>query len=360
MDLLPHNHPVLFSSVALLLFVFVPLCRRIFFHPLSRYPGPWLSKFSEIVTIRAVAKRNRTQMQYMVLQKYGSPVRLGANTLLFSDMSSVTDIYGQSSNPCLKDDVPYKGLSATGVVNILNAQDRNQHARLRRLVSHSFSLNSLLENEAFILSKVEQYLSVFQSKNGQQVDILKRTYSLMLDIVSQLCFGESFDCLSGQNLNAQSDVLAFFTVVPPLSAAPALRYFPIKTIQEGRKGLARLKEFSRAHVEAYVSQSTDKVVRGSKGQQFLQNMALTLDAETGTRLTKAELEENAIIFLIAGSGTTAATMTYLMWECGRQPDIKQRLIDEIRDGFPDPSVKPNYAEAAKLVSSPFVECVRSY
>lgn len=360
MDFLPKQHPVLFLSVTILLFVFVTLCRRTFFHPLSSYPGPWLSKFSEIVTIIAVAKRERTQMQYRLLQKYGSPVRLGANTLLFSDMTALTDIYGQSSNPCLKDDIPYKGLSATGAINILNAQNRDQHARLRRLVSHSFSSKSLLGNEAFILSKVEQYLSIFPSKSGQPVDILKRTYSLMLDIVSQMSFGASFDCLNGRNLNAQSDVQAFFTVVPPLSAAPALRYFPIKSIQEGRKGLARLQEYSRAHVKAYVSQSANKEARGSQGQHLLQNMASALDAETGTRLTRAELEENTIIFLVAGSGTTAATLIYLMWECGRQPEIKKRLIDEIRGKFADPSVKPCYAEASKLVSNSFAECVRDY
>ena len=355
MDFLPTQHPVLFFLGPILLFVLFKLCRNTFFHPLSSYPGPWLSKFSEIMTIVAVAKRERTQMQYRLLQEYGSPVRMGANTLLFSDMSALTDIYGQSSNPCLKDDVPYKGLSASGAINVLNAQNREQHARLRRLVSHSFSLKSLLVNEAFILSKVEQYLSVFPSKGGQPVDMLKRTYSLMLDIVSQLSFGESFDCLGGRNLSAESDVMAFFTVVPPLSAAPALRYFPIKSIQEGRKGLARLQDFSRARVEAYVARSVDKEERGAAGQHFLQNMASALDTETGTRLTRAELEENAIIFLVAGSGTTAATLIYLMWECGRQPEINKRLVEEIRGKFPDPSVRPSYAEASKLVSDSFAK-----
>jgi cytochrome P450 len=172
------------------------------------------------------------------------------------------------------------------------------------LISHSFSVKSLLESEDFILEKVDEYVSIFQ--DGQSVDVLERTHELFLDIVSQLSFGESFDCLSGKTPTAHRDVEAFFTVVPAMSMAPILRFFPIKAFREGLKGLSRLQEFSRAHVMAYMARSAEKADFGPRGK-FLQNLALSVDAETGTKLTQEELVENAIIFLAAGSGTTAAT-----------------------------------------------------
>jgi cytochrome P450 len=346
-----HQLAAIFASLTFLLFVAV-IVRRCFFHPLSNYPGPWLGKFTDLPTILAVFRRERTFKQYELLQKYGSPIRMGTNNLVFSDMESFAQIYGQSSRPCLKDPAAYDGLSATGEVNVLNVTDRHQHARLRRLISHSFSVKSLLETEDFLSDKINEYVSIFENRDGQSVDILERTYELFLDIVSQLSFGESFDCLSGKTPTAHHDVQAFFTVVPAMSFAPILRYLPIKSFREGLKGLGRLQEFSRAHVAAYMARSVEKPDFGPKGR-FLQNLALSIDAETGTKLTQEELVENAIIFLTAGSGTTAATTIYLIWECGRHPEVRKRLIEEIRGRFPDPSVRPSYEEASKLVSTTY-------
>ena len=328
------------------------ILRRIFFHPLSKFPGPMLGKFTDILTFSAVLQSQRTFQQYELLKKYGSPLRIGTNHLVFAEMDSFADIYGQSSNPCPKDRSVYDGLSATGKANVLNLADRHHHARLRRLIAHSFALKSLLGSEPFIQSKVEDYVSKFQSiDNKSSLDILGTTHEVYLDIVSQLSFGESFDCLSGKNPSAHRDVQAFFTVIPALSFAPFLKYLPIKTLQEGVNGLARLVEFSRSHVSAYVARSAEKLQSKGAGEKFLQNLASAIDAETGTKLTQEELVENAIIFLTAGSGTTAATIIYLIWECGRQPEIRRRLIEEIRTAFPDPTKMPSYEAASKLVSS---------
>lgn len=352
MDVAPRYRLILALVVLTVVFVTAVIIRRIFFHPLSKYPGPWLGKFSDLPAILSILKRERTFKQYELLQKYGSPVRMGTNNLVFSDIETFGQVLGQSSKPCLKDPAIYDGLSATGEVNVLNATDRHQHARLRRLIAHSFSVKSLLESEDFIRQKVDEYVSIFRDRDGQTVDLLERTYELFLDIVSQLSFGESFDCLSGKTPTAHRDVQAFFTVVPAMSMAPVLRYLPIKAFREGLKGLGRLQEFSRAHVAAYMARSADKSDFGPKGR-FLQNLALAVDAETGTKLTQEELVENAIIFLTAGSGTTAATTIYLIWECGKHPQVRKRLIEEVRSRFPDPSVQPTYEEAAQLVRIPF-------
>ena len=50
---------------------------RTFFHPLSRYPGPFLGKFSEYDSFLGVWRQDRTISQYRFLQKYGSPVTCG-------------------------------------------------------------------------------------------------------------------------------------------------------------------------------------------------------------------------------------------------------------------------------------------
>lgn len=334
--------------VTILLFIFIPI-RRIWFHPLSAYAGPWFGRFSDVLDYYAIYKGSRTFRQHEMLSRYGSPVRAGTDHLIYADIESWTDIYGPSSHPCLKDAKIYAGFSVLGPPNILSAIDRGVHGRLRRLLAHSFSLRGLAESEQIIMEKVQQYLDVtVEGNQGKPVDILGRTYELYLDIVSRLSFGQSFDCLKGKNSTARQDVATYFTIVPLLAFLPFLRHLPLPGLRRSLAALDRLVEFSSVHVDAYLDMAASKPVNDSDGT-LLGNLAKAMDEETGSKLTREDLVEHSILFLAAGSGTTAATLTFLLWECGRNETFRHRLEEEIRTAFPDPEEIPTYDKASKLV-----------
>ena len=55
-------------------------------------------------------------------------------------------------------------------------------------------------------------------------------------------------------------------------------------------------------------------------------------------LTDAEVRDDALSYIIAGSDTTATSLTYLVWAVCRSPRIKQALLEEVNslpDGFND-------------------------
>jgi cytochrome P450 len=139
-------------------------------------------------------------------------------------------------------------------------------------------------------------------------------------------------------------------VVPTQSFFPALRHFPIPAIQNAYRGLQKLIDFSRSHVrnfQAKLEQEGDSFAKGT----FLRNLVDARDSETGgSKLNFGELVENTIIFLVAGSDTTAVTTAYALWELGRKPHMRRRLIQEIRTAFPDADIMPTYEQASKLVS----------
>lgn len=337
--------------------------RRIWFHPLSSCPGPWIARFTDFLDLYAIVKGSRTFRHHDMLLRYGSPVRAGTNHLIFSDLQSWTDIYGPSSNPCLKDPTVYEGFSVLGNPNLLSTTDRAIHGRLRRLLSHSFSLRGLADSEPLIAEKVQQYVDRTVAGNrGKEVDMLSRTYELYLDIVSWLSFGRSFDCLKGQNLTARRDISHYFSVVPLVAFVPIARYVPLRGIQEGLAGLNRLIEFASVNVDAFLEKSNyrssssssgnivDKTDSSSQEGTLLNNLAKAVDPDTGSKLTREDLIEHSILFLAAGSGTTSATLTFLLWECGRNEKIRGQLVQEIREAFPDPEVMPNYERASQLVS----------
>lgn len=351
------SHVLWAGGSVLLLYVVCLISYRIVLHPLAKHPGPLLGKFSSLPLYLAIVQKNKTPMHYEMFKKYGSPFRITTNELIFADMKSWSDIYGQSSNPCLKDPGMYDLFTVTGERNLLNATNWSQHARLKRLLSFAFSLKSLLKSEPIFSARVEEYIRLVISESKRKpIDIYARTHEHYLDIVSQLSFGKSFDCLQG-NTNALGDLKAFVTVIPATSFFPILKYLPIPAIREGFKRVARLEDFSRSTVKDFLRKHKDGDP-STKGS-FLENLITAEDSETGAKLSMDELVENTIIFLVGGSGTTAAATVWFIWECSRNPNAKGKLLDEIRRAFPDPKVRPTYEQTSNLVSGIFFQLCTS-
>lgn len=65
---------------------------RIYFHPLSKYPGPKLLAASRIPTHIAVANGSRDKLYQYLHRKYGPIVRVAYNELSFIDPSAWKDV----------------------------------------------------------------------------------------------------------------------------------------------------------------------------------------------------------------------------------------------------------------------------
>ncbi|KAB5575427.1 cytochrome P450 [Coniochaeta sp. 2T2.1] len=342
-------------SILIVLYGITLIIYRIYLHPLHKYPGPWLGKFTSLPPMLAMARMDRVTWQTSMLRRYGSPVRIGHNELLFGDRQSRHDIYGQSSNSCAKEPFFYNMFTASGATSILSEIDRVRHSRLRRLVSHGFSLGALLRDEKFVRQRVQVFCDVVVEpavRQGGEVNIYNKMMEHYLDIVSYFSFGESFDSVSGKGEMTHDDLDRFMTVVPIQSFFPLLRYVPVKYIQDGYKGLNRLVNFAQVSVQRL----TDSVKQDPSFAtgNFLRNLVDAEDAETGTKLSREELVENTIIFLVAGSDTTAVTTLYTIWECGKNSAVREKLVKEIRTAFPDPDEMPTFEIASKL---PYLEAV---
>lgn len=65
-------------------------------------------------------------------------------------------------------------------------------------------------------------------------------------------------------------------------------------------------------------------------------------AESEEKLTWQEVRSNALTFLVAGTDTTANTLTYLTWAVCQSPSVKATLVHELNqlpEGFDDTHLK---------------------
>ena len=344
---------VLAIAVACCVHFIYSVIYQVFYHPLASFKGPLLAKISHIYTIIWELKANRVHGVHKLLQRYGSPVRIGPNELAFADEKSFNEIYAQKSDPWPKSSI-YNTFSVTGSGNILSITDRSKHNAVRRLFSHAFSMKNLRNLEGSIAERVQDYIDiVFRhgSNTGQAFDVYHPTGQLALDNISNLTFGQSLDTLKGRNEFAPAAVDAVGFVLPLTSLAPILKHLPIKTIRQGVKGVERLERLTRSCIMDYIKR--EQSCATPQRQHFILHdlIRALVDHDTPASLRVDELVDNSIIFLVAGTETTTITICCALWECARSPEVQKRLIAEIRGAFTSPDRMPTYDEASNLVCS---------
>ncbi|MEE6165616.1 MULTISPECIES: cytochrome P450 [unclassified Mycolicibacterium] len=62
---------------------------------------------------------------------------------------------------------------------------------------------------------------------------------------------------------------------------------------------------------------------------LVQALIAARDPETGQPLSDDEIRDELVIFVFAGHDTTATTLTYALWQLGRNPDIQDRVAAEV-------------------------------
>lgn len=132
---------------------------NIFFHPLSKFPGPrlWVAfQFPKAYS----ASSGRLPYKVLELhQKYGEVVRIGPNDLAFANPQAWQDIYGLQSGRVQnrKDHFSYPVHNYDENVGDIIFGEDVQHARLRRLLAPGFTtaavkdLSSMIESYGSLL-----------------------------------------------------------------------------------------------------------------------------------------------------------------------------------------------------------------
>lgn len=331
---------------------------RLYLHPLAGYPGPWLGKLTEWNTILASLRGESTRARHAWGMRYGpGPVRIGPDELLFSDAGSVRDIYGQTSTPCTKDPAFYGAFTVCGARNVFNAYDRAEHARIRRLFSHAFSSAEIRRTQRRVVPIIEKCLGQIAAESsssagggGQKskaVNVYEPFLHLFLDVVSELSFDRSFDTLGGHLLAEARWADQLQDISALVGMVPFIEWVPARFVQEAVRARPLMIDFARRRIRDF----RDRLARGEVRDGSLLKRVVETKVEGGEQpLSDLELMENAIVFMQAGSETSMSTLLYLLYEVDRHPEVKRRLVEEIRAACPaDVSKVPDFDSIEHLV-----------
>ncbi|KAF3008707.1 hypothetical protein E8E13_009591 [Curvularia kusanoi] len=325
---------------------------------LAKLPGPWYSKYTNIVLRFHVLSGRRIFYVDDLHQKYGDVVRIAPNEVAVADLAGVSRIHKIGSG-FLKSDF-YTKLTPDREPGIFAMQNPHDHAARRKLFARAFSNSSLKSNwEAEIRRRTMlavNNIRVSAAQPGKGADVLKWWTLMATDVITQLSFGESFGMLEQSKQTPYIDALQLTLLGGVLRAEFPLVHTILRCLPfEGVRKMVTADEVVFEH--GAVAIQNMRSGQGNNMNLFGQMLAASDDYEKVT-LTDKAVREEAGNLIVAGSDTTAVTLTYLVWAVLKDPALQTRLEEEV-NGFSD-ALDMSELEDAPLLNGVLEETLRLY
>ncbi|KAF2967357.1 hypothetical protein GQX73_g6227 [Xylaria multiplex] len=316
-------------ALSIIIYYAVQSIHLLFFHPLAKYPGPKFAAISDLWWVWGLSTERLPFIINDLHKKHGDVVRVGPNELSFATPEAYQDIHGHVSKGkarFLKTEF-YDNDDPTP--RITGARDPEVHARQRKALSHAFSAKSLRDQEEIVQKYVDGFMQQLTrlGENGKRALNMSETFNwLTFDVIGDLAFGEPFGgiekgethfwvkILLDSVLNAQITFLR--NKLPLLNFI--LPYFLPKGADE------KLKKHRMLSKE----KSQKRLQLGDTGRaDFFSHM---LKRNT---MSEKEMMSQTSSLIIAGSETTATSLSGITWFLLKHPDCMAKLQEEVRGTF---------------------------
>ncbi|KAK3367982.1 cytochrome P450 monooxygenase [Podospora didyma] len=340
---------VVLLSFAVVVCIYGLVVYRLYFHPLSKFPGPFFRAVSELPAIFGLVSGRNHAIIKGLHDQYGSVVRLAPNELSFCGADAWEDIYGlRAFDEPMEKDPNWAGVtnaSPDGALVLTQAPGAH-HTRLRRAWAQPFSTTSCMQQEPIIQEQVEKFISILMghAKAGQPVNMSQQFLSLMLDIISDLCFSAPFGCLdnaSGIEWSRRLRTATYCMVGEMITKRLAGPGTFLQKLLYKYAVPSRYKEAKLGHFMESKEKILKRIDDGEKIERKDFIYFVLRQNEVRNVLSPSELFVNTSLFIAAGSDTTALNLAVTTYFLLTSPDAYKALVSEVRNN-------PNIHSAADL------------
>lgn len=303
----------------------------LYFHPISRFPGPKLAASTNLVNLYWSSSGRLHYVLKELHDQYGDVARIGPDMLVYRSTQAWKDIYGHRKHgtASLFKDPKFYILGPSGP-SIISANEAD-HSRERRLLSHAFSEKALREQETLIQTYVDLLVERLDGEIAaarETVDMVRWYNFTTFDIIGDLAFGEPFYCLRESRYHPWVSM-----IFQGVKGGALLRPFKFYTVFAPLAKLLIPPKVLKARNENF-QLSTEKVHRRLKTKIDRRDfMTYILRHNDERSMTTKEIEANAAVLILAGSETTATLLSGFTFYMLTYPAVHQKLVDEIRGTF---------------------------
>ncbi|KIK60736.1 hypothetical protein GYMLUDRAFT_244294 [Collybiopsis luxurians FD-317 M1] len=330
---------------------------RLFFHPLHKYPGPLFAAATSWHEVYYNLVRGGEFMAELerLHKLYGPVVRIGPNTLHFNDRRAYHDIYSNGTT-LVKESYFYRALFAHAPGCFASLSDPQQVKNRRSLLAPSFSRQAVMKLEYTIQKKVDQLVALLEEYHQSLESSVKLSIayrSLTTDVITEYCFANSTNTLSDpsfahpialetRNLVKRFWIQAYFPFVVQLVATIPQSF--ILWLFPKFSTLMDVKGKFEQQIDNLISYPEDLAT--TEHETIYHHLLEPKDPEL--RPSRTSLVNEALILVGAGSDTVGHTCTVGTYFALQDHSIKNRLVEELREAWPNKGRPLSFAVLEKL------------
>ncbi|KAI0460036.1 cytochrome P450 [Xylaria acuta] len=322
---------------------------RLFFHPLSHIPGPKLAAISHAYEFYHDVICNGTYIWEIekMHQKYGPIVRINPREVHIKDPYFYDEVYAPASRKREKDPhfVGVFGFPTSMIATV----GHDLHRLRRSTLNNFFSKKSVLSLSSIMHEKEEKLMQRLEASchNDEVVRLDDAYAALTADVISQYSWGVSPGFLDDENFNndirnALNEISEFVHIN---------RFFPfLSTVMRAtpRWALSRIRPGATAvlDMQDMVTQSRSRKSSGSEQKTIFD--ALSDVSVPPQERSARRLEDEGLIVVVAGTETTARTLTVASYHIFSDKPLLMKLRAEIQTVMPTPTSKAPWSELEQL------------
>lgn len=315
----------------MLIYVVWKAIYNLYFHPLSKFPGPRIAAATPIPFLIRLLNGRLVNWTQSLHSQYGEIVRILPDELSFVIPQAWQDIF--NSRPPLPK--PSIGIyrPVNGVSSFANTNNTEDHNRIRKVLNPAFSERALKAQEYILQGYTDLLINRLREQidsaggGPKTVDVDSWYMFTTFDIAGDLCFGESFHSLD--NSEHHPWVKAIFK---GFKFATLLTFFD----HFGARDLVRrclpgsLNAQAKLHAD-FTRRQIDQRIQNQSARPDIMSHILNHQEKEG--MSRDELDSTGVFLIFAGSETSGSVSSSATWFALTHPLVMKRLQQEVRDNF---------------------------
>ncbi|KAJ5104801.1 hypothetical protein NUU61_002148 [Penicillium alfredii] len=325
---------------------------RVLFSPLRSIPGPFWARVSRLWYFDRVRRGQFEHENIRLHQQYGPVVRVAPNHYSLSDISAIKTVYGTGSR--FAKSAWYDGWKHPAQWNVFADRDIKRHglfclgekrnftadADTRKRYTSLYSMSSLVHYESFVdhcAQLFTQRLTEFADRQ-QPLNLSHWFQCYAFDVIGNITFGERFGFLNrGDDINGAMGAIEKITIYSTLVGIypewhPRL-FGPLSRFKwSGPGGQAFISRFVQEKIRLHEEKGLGHQAgdEETKTQDFVEKMIIARD-KNAEKVTDYHLLIMGQSNVIAGSDTTAISLSAIMWYLLQYREVLRKLRREIDD-----------------------------
>ncbi|KFY07806.1 hypothetical protein V492_06804 [Pseudogymnoascus sp. VKM F-4246] len=305
-----------------------------FFHPLSKFPGPFWASVTRLWIAYHNIKEDEPYVEHELHKKYGPIIRITPTLLLVSSAPALPTIYHRQADKTKH----YISGSFGETESVFNMQSWKTHAHFRKLIAGPYSFSSIKKMEPLIDMRIEDWTHKLNdfAKSGEKFDFSAWAVYMAYDIISEIGFGAPFGFIEkGEDVGGL--IQGFHDGLPAFGLMCRLHPFTswIKSTfmnkylvasPEQESGIGSLMRFR----DGLLNQRVKDMEKGTTGGRIdlLQTMLDARD-DDGKPLDVEYVKAEVLLVLLAGADTTGTAFQAMIHYITAHEDVYEKLMDEL-------------------------------